>query len=124
MPKFRARKASAALGASEPVAILCNRIAHAGLPAPVREHYFAKALGRRWRFDLAWPEHAVSAEVDGGSWIAGRHTRGAGFEGDCRKLNCAVQIGWRVVRFTPAMIESGEAVAVLGALLPKTAEEA
>jgi very-short-patch-repair endonuclease len=102
---------------SEPVAILLNRIERAGLPAPVCEHEFAKPLRRKWRFDACWPLSALAVEVDGGSWIAGRHTRGKGFESDCRKLNTAVQLGWRVVRFTPAMIESGEAVAVLQVLL-------
>jgi very-short-patch-repair endonuclease len=78
------------------------------LPSPVRE--FAFYPGRRWRFDFAWPERLLAVEVEGGSWIAGRHTRGAGFEKDLEKYNAASLIGWRVLRVTPEMIDDGRAI--------------
>src|SRR5688572_23096660 len=65
---------------------------------------------RRWRFDIAWPEKKVAVEVDGGSWIGGRHTTGSGFEKDCEKLSEAAALGWRVLRVTPRQIESGQAL--------------
>jgi hypothetical protein len=40
----------------------------------------------------------------------GRHVTGKGFESDARKYNRAVLIGWRVLRFTPSMIKTWEAV--------------
>jgi hypothetical protein len=40
----------------------------------------------------------------------GRHVTGKGFESDARKYNRAVLLGWKVLRFTPSMIASGEAV--------------
>lgn len=90
------------------VELVCK--AH-GLPAPVREFRFHPA--RRWRFDYAWPSIFVAAEREGGVWVAGRHTRGKGFEADCEKYNEANLLGWTVFRFTPKMIESGAAADVL-----------
>jgi hypothetical protein len=40
----------------------------------------------------------------------GRHVTRKGFESDARKYNRAVLLGWKVLRFTPSMIASGEAV--------------
>lgn len=93
------------------------QIREAELPAPEREVAFAKSIGRRWRFDLAWPDRLLAAEVEGGTWAGGRHTRGSGFEKDCEKYNTAVEMGWAVVRFTSTMINSGAALATLTRLL-------
>lgn len=65
---------------------------------------------RRWRFDFAWPLLKVAAEVEGGSWTAGRHTRGSGFEADCEKYAEAAIAGWLVIRVTTEMVEDGRAV--------------
>jgi very-short-patch-repair endonuclease len=89
-----------------------------GLPTPEREFRFHET--RRWRFDFAWPDRKLAVEVDGGVWTRGRHTRGAGFERDCEKLNEAVLLGWRVLRVTPGMVKLGEAVRVLKVALEVT----
>ncbi len=73
-------------------------------PQPVREYRFHQT--RKWRFDFAWPEAHVAVEVEGGTWDRGRHTRGAGYAGDCAKYNAAVLGGWRVLRFTSDMLYS------------------
>ena len=52
----------------------------------------------------------LAVECEGGTFTRGRHTRGAGFEKDCEKYNAAVLAGWRVLRFTASMIDSGDAV--------------
>lgn len=80
----------------------------AGLPNPMREYKFHPT--RRWRFDFCWPARMAAMEVEGGTWAGGRHTRGAGFEGDCIKYAEALLLGWRVIRVTGSMIESGEAL--------------
>lgn len=72
------------------------------LPPAVREYVFAPP--RKWRFDFAWPEQRVAVEIDGATWTQGRHTRGAGFERDCEKMNEAVLMGWRVLRFSGSML--------------------
>ena len=79
-----------------------------GLPDPVREYRFASP--RRWRLDLVFLPQRLACEVDGGVFIGGRHTSGVGYTHDCEKLNAAVLLGWRVLRFTPAMVHDGTAV--------------
>jgi very-short-patch-repair endonuclease len=79
-----------------------------GMPEFEREHVFAPP--RRYRFDFAWPELKVAAEVEGGTWTGGRHTRGDGFERDAEKYNLAALDGWRVLRFTAAMVRDGRAL--------------
>lgn len=76
-----------------------------GLPRWVEEHRFATLIGRKWRFDFAWPDRMLAVEIDGGAFSGGRHTRGAGFVEDCRKLNAATLMGWRVLRFTSGDLE-------------------
>ncbi len=68
---------------------------------------------RKWRFDFAWPDRFIAVEVEGGTWACGRHTRGSGFELDCEKYNSAAAQGWRVFRFTGAMVKDGRAFAML-----------
>lgn len=87
----------------------------AGVPAPLREYSFAKP--RRFRFDFAWLKQKVAVEVDGGGWVGGRHGRGRGMETDARKYSLAAALGWRILRVTPSMIESREAVRLLEAAL-------
>jgi hypothetical protein len=70
-----------------------------GLPKPESE-YVIKETGRKWKYDFAWPERKIAVEIHGGVWTQGRHTRGAGFIGDRRKMNAAVLCGWRVLEFT------------------------
>ena len=88
-------------------------------PAPYRnprskahpDGEFKPIPGRRFSLDAAWPSVKVAVEIDGGNWIArrvngrcvcvGRHTQAADYE----KLNLLVLAGWRVLRFTPAMLK-------------------
>ena len=79
------------------------------LPKPVREHRFHPT--RRWRFDFAWPDQKIAVEVDGVlPGRGGRHQRMAGFDADTEKTNAAAILGWKVLRFTPRAVNSGEAV--------------
>jgi hypothetical protein len=90
---------------------IVGQLRMAGLPDPVEEFRFAPP--RRWRFDLAWPERKLAVEVEGGVWTGGRHTRPAGYLKDIEKYNEASILGWRLVRITPAMIKSGEALTLI-----------
>ena len=92
-----------------------KQIGLAKLPEPVREMYFAKP--RMWRFDFAWPDQMIALEVDGGIWTGGRHTKGAGYQADCEKLNEAAVLGWRVFRVTSSMIKTGYALRLLESVL-------
>lgn len=84
-------------------------------PGVVAEHRFHPV--RKWRFDYAWPDKRVALEVEGGAWIQGRHTRGAGFVKDLEKYNTAAAAGWTVIRVTPQMLRDGRAHAWLAPLL-------
>lgn len=85
-----------------------QQLALAGLPEPQFEYQFDPA--RRWRADYAWPDLMVLAEYEGGVYQQGRHTRGAGFEGDCEKYSRAAILGFCVIRFTYSQVLSGLAL--------------
>lgn len=72
---------------------------------------------RRWRFDFAFPLKGLAVEVEGITHGGGRHQRAAGFEEDCRKYAAAMVLGWRVLRVTPRMVQTGEAIGLILALL-------
>lgn len=88
-------------------------LALSGLPKPTPEYRFAPP--RMFRFDYCWKPEKLAVEIEGGIWIGGggRHNRGAGFSRDIEKYNCAVLLGWRLLRFTPKMVETGEAVELI-----------
>lgn len=75
-----------------------------------REYHFAESIGRKWRFDFAFVDRKLAMEVDGAIWSGGRHVRGAGVERDAEKYSAAAALGWRVIRLTRSMVESGEGV--------------
>jgi very-short-patch-repair endonuclease len=84
----------------------------------VRELTFATP--RKWRFDFAWPAHMLAVEIEGGGWVYGRHNRPQGQVKDFEKHNTAVELGWRVLRFTGSQIEDGSALAVVERVLKAT----
>lgn len=69
------------------------------LPTPTAEHRFTKV--RKWAFDLAWVEQKVALEIEGGAFVGGRHTSGAGFIADMDKYNEAAIQGWILLRIVP-----------------------
>lgn len=64
-----------------------------GAPRPVREYRFHPV--RKWRFDMAWPAVKLAVEIDG----RGRHQTVVGVRRDTEKINEAIKLGWRVLRF-------------------------
>lgn len=83
----------------------------AGLPIP--DHEFRFHGVRRWRFDYSWPGQKLALEVDGGLYVQGRHSRGAGAEADHEKLNHAAALGWRVLRTTPRKLTKPTTIALI-----------
>jgi very-short-patch-repair endonuclease len=100
---------------SELERLLYTQIEQARLPLPKLEHRFHPI--RKWRFDFAWIDRKLAVEVEGATWARGRHTRGAGFEKDCEKYNTAALAGWRVLRFTGAMVNDGRALTTIARVL-------
>ncbi len=90
-----------------------------GVDVPVREYAFAAELGRRFRFDFAWPDKKIYVEIEGGVWVSGRHNRAYGFIRDAEKYNLATLLGWRGLRFTTNDMKKnmGRCVRMLQAVL-------
>lgn len=108
--------------------LLAVQLEQAGIPFE-REYKFHP--DRRWRADFmvgqnfAWPVRGrYLIEVDGGSWNGGRHVSGAGFEKDLEKLNAAAELGYRVLRFTPRMVNDGSALELIRRILSEKNEPA
>jgi very-short-patch-repair endonuclease len=70
-----------------------------------------------WRADFAMIDDMLLVEVEGGGWSGGRHTRGAGFEGDLAKYDAAMRLGYVVYRCSPAMVKTGRAIETIMALV-------
>lgn len=84
---------------------------YAGLPIPERQ--FRAVPERRWKWDLAWPDHWLLLEVDGGTYVYGGHNRGVRIDGDAEKQSAAAALGYRTMRVTKHMIDSGRALDLL-----------
>lgn len=97
---------------------------YSGMQAPDREYHFArvkigdaphppakKGMRRRladaglrdWVFDFCFPCSMIAVEIDGGQWKShgGRHNT----DEDREKINMAVALGWRVLRFSGSMLK-------------------
>lgn len=96
---------------SAPEFILEQQLLADKLPPFEREYRFDSE--RRFRFDFAWPFLKLAVEVEGGVFSAGAHSRPLGIIRDMEKGNLAVLLGWSVLRFTPAQIKSGAAIALV-----------
>lgn len=95
--------------------LLATHLKNDRQPEPEREYKFS-AFGK-WRFDFAWPELMLAVEVDGGTWAGGRHSRGKGYERDCRKMNIGQLEGWMILRFTSDQVRSGHARGLIAAAI-------
>jgi len=65
--------------------------------------------GRKWAYDWACAELRLAIELHGGTWVGGRHTRGAGFQNDRHKMNAAQILAWNVLEFTTEDVLRGRA---------------
>lgn len=86
-----------------------------GLTGFEQEYVFH--VERKYRLDLAFPKERVGIEIEGAVWAAGAHSRPIGILRDMAKGNLLVLSGWRVLRYTPREVHSGEALQGLKTLL-------
>lgn len=85
---------------------VATRIKQLGLPEPVRQFPFKGLSGkRRFKCDFAWPDHGVIMEVEGGTFVRGRHVTGGGFHNDCIKYNELAACGWTLIRADAVMVK-------------------
>lgn len=78
--------------------------AELGGPELTSEFRFHPA--RRWRFDYCHETAKAAIEIDGGTFVRGRHSRGVGYRNDCIKINVAQLMGYRVFRLTTDMVNA------------------
>ena len=92
------------------------------LPTSITQYRFASP--RRWSFDFAWPDMRIVVEIEGGTWVNGRHSTGIGFGKDCEKYNAATLMGWRVFRFTTNHLKTLYPIQLLkSCLMPSDKEQ-
>lgn len=95
--------------ASEPEFIFAHQALADKLPPFECEYRFDDV--RKFRFDFAWRQPLkLAVEIEGAIWTKGAHSTPMGILRDIEKYNLAVLLGWSVLRFTPAMVKSGEAI--------------
>jgi very-short-patch-repair endonuclease len=83
-----------------------------------RQLRFAKAMGRQWRFDFAFPDFMLAAEIEGivprrvgrELVVGGRHGSVAGIIEDMDKYNVAALLGWTVLRFPQKHVKPRHAI--------------
>lgn len=95
---------------------LAVQLEQAGIPFEAEYKFHPE---RRWRADFLLRTfirggevhgfRPMLVEVEGGSFTGG-HKRGKAYESDCEKHNAASLLGFRTLRFTPAMVEDGRAL--------------
>lgn len=86
-----------------------------GLPPWEREYLFHPTL--KYRFDYAWPDHRVALEIQGGTYVAGAHSRGRRQRSDFEKCNAAVLLHWRLFYADTDMVTTGVIVDTLKEVL-------
>ena len=81
------------------------------LTAPLTEWPFVPEFRfdpeRRWRFDWACERLRLAVEVEGVTYFGkavGRHQAAKGIENDMEKYNRAIELGWRVLRYSQRML--------------------
>lgn len=77
------------------------------------ERQFRYAEGRKLRADFALPAYRLLIEVTGGIWGRKAHGSIKGVLADIDRLNEATRNDWRMFRFTPDMVESGQAIEMI-----------
>lgn len=120
VPKRKAPGQSAKSKLAETFALQLAASADRLPGAPIREFRFATGIGRKWRFDFAWPDLKIGVEVDGivvrsmtidgkrRTQVSGRHAHVTGMREDMHKRNTAMMLGWAVFHGERDLVESGE----------------
>lgn len=72
---------------------------------------------RLWRCDYCWIEQKIILEVEGGIFIQGRHSRGAGMKADFTKYNEAAIYGYRILKVIPSELCSFNTINLLRRIL-------
>jgi hypothetical protein len=99
---------------SAPEELLALQLRAVGIPFE-REVVLPELKPRRWRWDFVIGRLLV--EVQGGTWVGGKHSRGPGQQNDAEKQNSAVVSGFTVLTVMPVHIKGGQALAWIEAMV-------
>jgi hypothetical protein len=72
------------------------------------EQFTLPGLNQRW--DVCLRPWGLLLEVQGGTWINGKHNRGQGYQDDCTKARLAMLRGWKTIWLTAQDVHSGIAL--------------
>ena len=89
-----------------------------GLCDFMRQYRYAPP--RKLRADFAWPASRLLVEVQGGIYTRQAHGSITGVLADIERLNAATLADWRMLRVTPDMVRSGEALGLVERVLRMT----
>ena len=81
----------------------------------VQQHAYAPP--RKFRADFAFPYARLLVEVQGGVYSRKAHGSITGVLADIERLNTATLAGFRLLRFTPQAVKSGEALQLIERVL-------
>ena len=65
-----------------------------------QERYAKSKRSKRYRADFAHLPSRSLVEIQGGTYMRGRHVSGSGYDRDARKYNLAMISGWKVYLLT------------------------
>lgn len=82
-----------------------------------RQFFYAEPRRLRADFVVQANGDAVLVEVQGGVWQRKAHGSITGILADIDRLNTATVRGWRLLRVTSQMVDSGEALSLIEAAL-------
>lgn len=86
---------------------------------PFVQNYIFMA-NRKFELDFAWVDYRIGVEINGGVWSKGAHGRPLAILRDMEKSNLLVLSGWKVLRYTPAEVSTGFALAGVKKLLARS----
>jgi len=79
-----------------------------------QERYAKSKRSRRYRADFAHEASRSLIEIQGGTYMRGRHVSGSGYDRDARKYNLAMMSGWKVYLLTSTTTTSAEWIEKIG----------
>jgi len=74
------------------------------VPYYMSQYQFRYINKNHWRPDYCWPDYKLIVEIEGGLFIRGGHSRGAGYRKDIIRYNTFTELGYTVYRFMPEML--------------------
>lgn len=80
---------------------------------PQLEGQYKPFDGRKYAYDFAIPDLKILIDIQGGTWVNGRHNRAQGMNGDCEKNNLAQFDGYSTFIFTGDQVKNGSAIIML-----------